>query len=86
MRKKKAEEMFENFMENHDVEDSAAVQQSYEKVLNYFCILTGKDKAEIEDVLSYAGYEREKQGFINGFGCAMQKVFDGEVAAVVMAD
>lgn len=86
MSKSKVEEIFTDFMENHDIEDSTAVQQSNERVLNYFCVLTGKDKAEIEDMFSYAGYEREKQGFVNGFEYAMQKIFGGKVATVVMAD
>ena len=69
---KRTEEIFAQFMENYDVEDSTAVKKSNESVLNYLCALTGKDKADIEDIVSYIGYAHEKQGFINGFEYAMR--------------
>ena len=67
----KIEDTFNEFMMNHDVEDSEAVKKANENVVNYLCLLAGKDKSEIEDMVSYAGYEREKQGFINGFQYAI---------------
>lgn len=66
------EEIYTDYMINHDVEDGAAVRQSDAIVLNYICLLTGQDGAEIEDILTYAGSQREKQGFINGFLYALQ--------------
>lgn len=60
------------YMENHDVEDTAEVKQSTARVLEYFARITGMDKADIEDMLSYLGYKHEKQGFVNGFQYALQ--------------
>lgn len=65
-------ETYIEYMENHDVEDTAEVRQSTARALEYFGRITGMDKADIEDMLSYLGYEYEKQGFINGFQFAMQ--------------
>lgn len=77
---KKTEDIFAEFMENCNVEDSAAVQQSDERALRYFYMLTGKDKTELEDILSYAGYEHEKQGFMNGFAYALSLEKGGAMA------
>lgn len=68
---RKTEDIFADFMQNHEAEDGMGVKASDERALNYLCTLAQKDKAEVEDMLSYAGYEREKQGFINGFEYAL---------------
>lgn len=77
---KKTEEIFADFMKNCNVEDNAAVKRSDERALSYFFMLTGKDKSELEDILSYAGYEREKQGFMNGFAYALSLGKGGAMA------
>ena len=64
-------ETYIEYMTNHDIEDSVEVTQTNERVMEYLGKITNVDKAEIEDMLSYLSFERERQGFVNGFSYAM---------------
>ena len=72
------EEIFIDFMENHETEDNENVRKSNERALSYFTGITA-DKNDAEDMLTGLGYEYEKQGFMNGFLYALR--FKGGVLA-----
>lgn len=69
---RKVEDIFVDYMNNNDVEDNAEVKQSSARLLSYFGGIAGADKSVIDDMLSYLGYQYERQGFINGFTYAVQ--------------
>lgn len=66
------EEIFIDFMENHETEDNENVRRSNERALSYFAGIAATDRTDAEDVLTGLGYEYEKQGFMNGFLYALR--------------
>lgn len=65
-------ELYIDFMENNDVKDSAEVKQSEARLLAYIGRINATDKTDIEDMISYIGFERERQGLVSGFQYALQ--------------
>ena len=65
------EEIFIDFMEQNEVQDSTKVKRANKRVINYLGDVANVNKADVEDMLTGLGYEYEKQGFINGFKYAL---------------
>lgn len=74
------EEIFNDFMETHDTNDSTKVEKANKRVLNYLGAVSTANKADVDDMLTGLGYEYEKQGFINGFKYALSLRKGGAMA------